>query len=173
VDVGGGSVELAVGARGRCTDAYSLPLGVLRLREALVPADGRVSETVASAIAERVRGLATEAALMVKRSAPPIVLTSGTARALASLMPRLGTDGPNDPKILTRASLERASARLAELDRGGLIALGVDPARADTVAVGAVVVRVLLELLGAGEARVGDRALREGVAVYESYLEAA
>jgi exopolyphosphatase/guanosine-5'-triphosphate,3'-diphosphate pyrophosphatase len=165
IDVGGGSVELAVGALGECTGAFSLPLGVLRLREALLPTGGALSEPVARAVADRVRSLAAGAAQAVR--SPHVVLTSGTARALASLIARL--DGlPTPAGVITCAQLARAANHITRLDRKALAELGVEDARTDTIAVGAVVVLTLLELVGADSARVVDRALREGVVVRET-----
>jgi exopolyphosphatase/pppGpp-phosphohydrolase len=45
--------------------------------------------------------------------------------------------------------------------------LGVEPARQDTLAIGAVVIATLMELLGASSALVSDRGLREGVLARE------
>src|SRR5215470_10572784 len=44
VDIGGGSVELVAGDGAEPRIVHSLPLGVLRLRESLVPADGYVGD---------------------------------------------------------------------------------------------------------------------------------
>jgi exopolyphosphatase/guanosine-5'-triphosphate,3'-diphosphate pyrophosphatase len=167
LDVGGGSTEIAVGEQGRCLVRKSLPLGILRLRRELVPADGYVSERTATAVAAAVRLVAERTLTTVREAAPgQIVLASGTARAVRTLAHELAERPQGDPH-LTRGDLRRLSAVLAKFRPTDLSALGVEDGRADTIAVGAVALNVLLELLGVDSAWVSERGLREGVALRE------
>jgi exopolyphosphatase/guanosine-5'-triphosphate,3'-diphosphate pyrophosphatase len=163
VDLGGGAVHLAVGAGLECAGTYTLPLGVLRLRETHVPADGCVNERTAEAIAEHTRALASDATRAIRALAPQaVVFTAGTAKALVRLLHTL-----RDSEELSVTSLRRLTAILAKLKPAGLVEVGVDPARTDTIAAGAVVLRALLEELGAERAIVASRALREGLVLRE------
>jgi exopolyphosphatase/guanosine-5'-triphosphate,3'-diphosphate pyrophosphatase len=165
VDIGGGSIELAVGDDARCVVARSLPLGVLRLREALVPSDGYVSERTAELVRAAVREGATGAATEVRALAPRVVvLTSGTARTVLALANDLGP-AHGVSQELRRAAVRRLIAIFSKLRPAELPSLGVEEGRSDTIAVGAVVIDTLLDLLDVGTAVVSDRALREGVAL--------
>ncbi len=179
VDVGGGSVEIAVGDGGACLYTASLPLGVLRLRE------------LGERLGDHVRRVAATAARKVRALRPDrVVFCSGTARALA----RLGSEGGYMPwadgengdagswdaevetvalPILTREGLRRLGAMLGRADEAGLKKLGVPAGRLDTIGPGAALVTELLDLCDATQALVSRRSLREGVIVRELALAAA
>ncbi len=107
VDLGGGSVGMAVGSRHEAALVRSLPLGALRLREAMIPENGHVSERLVEAITEVVRATAWEAVRDVRREAPEaVVFSSGTARTLARLAHDLAPSGQAEerltPEVLRR-----------------------------------------------------------------------
>jgi exopolyphosphatase/guanosine-5'-triphosphate,3'-diphosphate pyrophosphatase len=170
VDLGGGSVELAVGEGRRCIHTVSLPIGAVRMRATqLAPSyTAREAREFEAVIRERADG----ALARVRALAPEIVVFgSGSARAARQLLMREtrtpGKHGPID-RGLFRARLE---ARLGS-SPAELIALGVDPARAPSVLWAATIMVQVLDLLGAEAAFVSDRGLREGVAL-ELYRERA
>ncbi len=165
VDVGGGSVELAVGEEGSLLSVHSLPLGVLRLRDALVAPDGYVSERTAAAIVATVRAGAEEATRAVRALQPrAVVFTSGTALTVAALARELAP-GTSERRELRRDLLARLVIILSKFKPSDMSALGVEEGRSDTIATGAVVLATLFDLLGIGTAHVSERALREGVAL--------
>lgn len=160
IDIGGGSIELAVGEHDRCVFSASLPLGVLRLRD-VVGGSGRVmAEAVARLI--RTRASAAVEGMLAWRPAT-CVFTSGTARALLAIAGRLRLANRADLR-LTRAVAARLAAVLPEMDREELEGLDVPEGRLDTIAPGAVVVSSLLDLLET-DALVSPCSLREGVIV--------
>jgi len=167
VDIGGGSVEIVAGQGAKAEIVHSLPLGVLRLREAFVPPDGYVSERTVETLAVAVRAGAQEATTEVRSYAPAtLVFTSGTARTIARLAHELA--GPVASGDDLRAEgIGRLVAILTKLKPSGLVSLGVEEGRTDTIAVGAVVMNTVVELLGFPTVVVSDRALREGVAFRE------
>lgn len=168
VDVGGGSVELAVGDGSRCTQLHSLPLGVLRLRTAFVPPDGYVSERTAGVIAATVRGVAGATLRSVAGAHPDLVVfTAGTARTVAALCDslRIASAGPS---VLTRDAVLGLRTVFSKFRPSHLPALGVEEQRADTIAVGAIVLHTIMEELGAPTARVSTRGVREGVLLREA-----
>ena len=173
IDVGGGSVELAVGdvtadgAAGEadeCLYTASRPLGVLRLLHACIPGGGPMRYDRVLAVVSRVRaGLAGPAAAVRDLAPREVVLTAGTARAIG----RLVAPDCEGPRFLGRDEAVRLAAHLAQLSPAARQALGVEEARADTIAVGALAIATLIELLGVDRVRISDRALREGVALRE------
>src|SRR5215831_12070403 len=90
VDIGGGSVEIVAGIGDLPDIVHSLPLGVLRLREALVPADGYVNQRTVEIIAAAVRATAGRAVADVLTHRPErLTFTSGTARTIGRLAQEL------------------------------------------------------------------------------------
>jgi exopolyphosphatase/guanosine-5'-triphosphate,3'-diphosphate pyrophosphatase len=159
LDVGGGSVEIAVGRGEACLHAESLPLGVLRLRERFGSVDGVLALQHVQAIADEVRRVAAAAAARARALAPrTLLLVGGTPRRLARMAQ--GQDGSG---IVTRDAITRLAVFLLGRDPSELGALGIEPGRRDTVMPGAIVVAGLMTLLAADTARVVPGGLREGV----------
>ncbi|HTU58908.1 MAG TPA: hypothetical protein VMF89_10755, partial [Polyangiales bacterium] len=155
VDLGGGSVELSVGRDHQIALTESLPLGAVRMR-------------VASADHDHLEGLLrdqlTEPVRAIRQLQPElIVFGSGSARAARKLLLRNdalpGKVGPIDT-----AEFRRELTALCHHTPEQLIALGVEPARSNTVLTSAAIMLQILELLGASDAVVSDRGLRDGVA---------
>jgi exopolyphosphatase / guanosine-5'-triphosphate,3'-diphosphate pyrophosphatase len=154
VDIGGGSVELAVGDPGKLLEVHSLRLGVLRLAE-----EG-------GDIRARVLAQASSAFHAVRQRAPELLaFTSGTARAVASLARSLGFSGPGDR--LTHAAIGAVVRELPRLSREELLRLGLEPGRADTIHPGAILMDTIVESLGFPAITISERALREGVVLRE------
>jgi len=115
-------------------------------------------------VAATVRFAASEATRAIWNRHPErLVFTSGTARALGSLSDELGLRGEAGGD-LTLAMLSRLVQILAQFRPVDLSALGVEESRSDTIAIGAVVLHAIMELVGFDRALVSPLALREGVA---------
>ena len=158
VDLGGGSVEIAVGEGVRCIHAVSLPVGAIRVRATGAIAFGPEE---ARRAAHAVRDLVTPALRDVRALAPELVVFgSGSARAARRLLLRdsgvPGKTGPIDAASF-RARLETHLGYTPE----ALIELGVEPARADSVLAAATIMLEVLDGLGAPQAYVSDKGLRE------------
>jgi len=151
IDLGGSTLACVSGTE-HVEHAHALPLGVLRLAD--LPA-GAVRETVISA---------TAPALVQLRGADTVALTSGTARALLGLGRRIGLFADAQRYISSRTIGELAR-RLSPLSTMSVAALGVSPARCDTIAAGAVALATVLELLGAPVVYIARSGLREGALV--------
>jgi exopolyphosphatase/guanosine-5'-triphosphate,3'-diphosphate pyrophosphatase len=172
VDLGGGSVQIAFGNRPEAEMTRTLPLGVLRIREAFVPEDGHVSERTMNAITTHVRTIAEEAVRDVRTQVPEVVVfTSGTALAVASLAQELASTVGGTPRLtptrLSRESLQRLTIILSKLKPAALTSLGVDGSRIDTISAGATAMLALVDMLGFPSVLVSHRALRDGVALHE------
>lgn len=177
IDLGGGSMEVAVGDRpgfepdGRgCLSLASLPLGVLRLRRRLVPADGYVSASAALRIEAHVAAVAGPALAAVQALDPDhVVITAGTARTVRDLIDELDGEGAtaDESRAVSVSAVRRLSSVLGQFRPTDLTSLGVSAARTDTVAVGAVAMAAVMDLLGVAVAEVSDRGLRDGLIARE------
>jgi exopolyphosphatase/guanosine-5'-triphosphate,3'-diphosphate pyrophosphatase len=167
VDLGGGSLEVASGPGADPDLADSIPIGVLRLRDVHMRAGSSLDPATRERVAAAVRFAAAEAARAVWNRHPErLAFTSGTARALGTLADELGIRDAGSGE-LTRAVLARLVQVLSQFRPVDLPALGVDESRSDTIAIGAVVLHTMMELLGFERALVSPLALREGVAIRE------
>ena len=154
-DLGGGSVELAVGEGASCDTVQSLPLGFLRLAHAF-------PLTNAGGVARLARyvQLECEKARWQLGRFDTLLLSGGTARAIGKLL------GGGIASASTGQVLELCE-ELARLPRKALIARGVDRERAPNLAAGATVIAGLLAGFGQRELRISPRGLREGVILRE------
>lgn len=164
LDLGGGSLELAVGEGGEVGTLVSLPLGVSRL-SAMVTTDP-ADEREVGAIVDRVDAeLAPWRSQLQATTPASVVAVGGTIRALARIDTASGWTPPTvNMSVLTLDRLQRLRDRLLELDLDGRLAVeGMKARRADHLHVAAVVLARVLECLGLHRLTVSDWGLREGV----------
>ena len=167
VDIGGGSVEMALGSGAEPDWAVSEPLGVLRLAPRLGGEDPPAAED-RRRLAEHVAAtLAPHADRARREGFGVVVCTSGTARTLGALALALETGRPAtvlDHVAVSARSLRKVSRRLLRSSfEERLRWRGLHPRRADLVVAGSLMLEVLLEQLGAREVLLCDWALREGI----------
>ena len=166
LDIGGGSLEMAIGGDETPEAALSLPLGAGRLTMERLdgdpPAPQQVRElrrhvraTIASQIGTLLRGGPAERA----------VATSKTFRQLARITGAApSNEGPFARRILLRDDLRVWLPKLAEMDRASRTELpGVSPGRAGQLLAGAVVAEAALDLADLDSVEICPWALREGV----------
>lgn len=168
VDLGGGSVEIAVGEGTRCIHAVSLPVGAIRMRA--TGAHGRFGPEEMLRVALSVRDTLSSPLREVRALAPEVVVFgSGSARAARRLLSRSsklpGKTGPIDATLF-RGQLDA----LLGFSPEALIERGVEPARADSVLAAATIMLEVMDALGTIHAFVSDKGLRDGVAL-EAYRE--
>ena len=153
-DIGGGSLELILADRDGPLVLRSLPLGTLRLLERL--RGDPPSREARLQLAERLHGQLEATLSQARRAgAAELLLTGGTARALAKL------EGREDLRFGALYERERQlfSAPRAERER----TLTLSPRRAEALPAGTLLARVLCEGLGLDAARVVRSGLREGI----------
>lgn len=164
VDIGGGSTEVILGDQaGHITYRHSFDIGSVRLTERHVKADPP-SESELTAIDSAV---ARELAALPR---PPegtrVVGIAGTVTTVFSVARRLE---PYDARVVQGATLDRreiegAIATLAAVPLAARRTLpGLQPKRADVIIAGALVLRGVLDALGANQVTVSDRGLRWGL----------
>jgi exopolyphosphatase/guanosine-5'-triphosphate,3'-diphosphate pyrophosphatase len=168
IDIGGGSTELVVGARGEVGFHVSTQNGVVRHTERHLHHDPPEPAELA-ALAADVRGrVAAAVPLPVRRRAGAAVAVAGTATSLAAI--DLGLE-PYDAGRVEGHTL--AVSRLAELrDRLAGLPLserrevaGLHPDRAPTIVAGSVILLEVLALFGLDRVEVSDRDILWGVAL--------
>jgi exopolyphosphatase/guanosine-5'-triphosphate,3'-diphosphate pyrophosphatase len=167
-DIGGGSTELLVGLRGQVQTARSLKLGALRLTRRFF--DGKVVHPSAvDACRRHIRSALAPFVHEVRKTDIEVAVgSSGTIAALAEMAAVRSTGArPRSVSglVLTTADLdglvkEILNAKSPE-DRAALP--GLDPARADIILAGSLILEQVLHELHVDELLVSDYALREGV----------
>jgi exopolyphosphatase/guanosine-5'-triphosphate,3'-diphosphate pyrophosphatase len=165
-DIGGGSLEVAVGADEAPEVAWSLPLGAGRLTRDWLTGDPPAESSVRE-LRRQVRADIAQHAGSVLRGGPPdhAVGTSKTLRSLA----RVCGAAPYGEGLLVRRVLEADAlrktiptlTRMTSAERAGLP--GVSASRADQLVAGALVADALTDLFELTELEICPWALREGV----------
>ena len=162
LDIGGGSLEIAVGDDERAEATISLPLGASRLTREYLDSDPHTSREI--------KALETFVNDAIKQSLPEdiskhiadhFVATSKTFRTLA----RLGEHWFEDnPKYLKINSLTKMIPKLQDMSNKQRSELpGVSPSRARQIVAGAIVARTAMERLQINELEICPWALREGI----------
>jgi exopolyphosphatase / guanosine-5'-triphosphate,3'-diphosphate pyrophosphatase len=166
VDVGGGSLEVAVGPDEQPDAAISLPLGASRLTRDWFTADPPPAGEVRQ-LRRHVRAEIARTAGDVLRYGPPehAVATSKTLRQLARITGAAPSgEGIHVRRVLSHAKLTPWVTRLATMTAATRIALpGVSQGRAGQLTAGAIVTDAAMDLFGLPELEVCPWALREGI----------
>ena len=167
IDLGGGSLELAVGDAQGVRWEQTLPLGVTRLHEELVDADPMPRRT-ARAVCERVRGALRPHRSEIARLRSSVwIATGGTAVALARrITARRGlrpTRSVNE-LFLPAGEIDDARDELLRSSHAERRQMsGVSRRRADLLPTGALILSTLADELGLEGYTLSDWGLREGV----------
>lgn len=167
VDIGGGSVELAVGNREGLIHGKSLKLGAIRLAEQCLPKTPP-SESMMRAIEHVVQTHIQDALGSFKvKKFHTLVATSGMAGNIAEVVHLRQTGRSLPQHNLATIFLKDIRSLETELARSSIKARlaipGLDPKRVDTLLPATVVLRCLLELSGLTNLTLCDKAIREGV----------
>jgi exopolyphosphatase/guanosine-5'-triphosphate,3'-diphosphate pyrophosphatase len=158
LDIGGGSLELAVGGDEHPDHAVSVPLGAGRLTREWFTADPPPRCEIAALEAHLDAVLAPVARTL--RGDGDADLAVGTSKTFRSLARLTGAGKP----VLTAAELGQLLAfitRMSSLDLADL--KGVSPGRAHQLVAGALVARAAMRALHVSQLEICPWALREGV----------
>lgn len=166
LDLGGGSMEIAIGEGEEPDHAVSLPLGAGRLTRERLTGDPPAPDQVA-ALRAHVRAVLEPHAGEVLRRAPfdLVAATSKTFRQLARLCGAApASAGPYVVRTLAREDLRARIPELARTSSAQRATLrGVSRSRAPQILAGALVAEAALDVLEIAEVRLCPWALREGV----------
>jgi exopolyphosphatase/guanosine-5'-triphosphate,3'-diphosphate pyrophosphatase len=164
-DIGGGSLEIAVGADEAPDVAQSLPLGAGRLTREWLASD--TDEEAVRELRRRIRAEIARDARPVLRSGPPnhAVATSKTFRSLARICGAApSSEGPLVRRVLSAADLSEVIPRVVEMSPEQLAQLpGVSVGRSHQVVAGALVAEAVMDLFELPELEICPWALREGI----------
>ena len=165
-DLGGGSLELTYAVKQRIVRILSLPLGVLKLTNQYASKDGTFSKKNRARMTKRIDQLLPSRKELGLDKDVVLVGTGGTARAMA----RFHQDSVDYPlnKIHNYSvdidSVQRMSRQFFKMsmeELGKAEAIGVD--RSQTIAAGALVVKLLMERMDFGALTVSTDGLRDGI----------
>jgi exopolyphosphatase/guanosine-5'-triphosphate,3'-diphosphate pyrophosphatase len=167
-DLGGGSTEIVVGNAFGLHLAASLPIGIIRMTEEFAQNPGVTSRKRYAALADRVRELAGPTIEQARAVGYDVTIgTSGTFKCLGEMLDtgqdKAGRGEVHLPRV-RRKDLGKLTAHLqslTEAERGAL--KGMNPKRSPNIAVGATIILTLITELDVVEARLSNRALRDGL----------
>jgi exopolyphosphatase / guanosine-5'-triphosphate,3'-diphosphate pyrophosphatase len=170
LDIGGGSLELAVGMDELPDVALSLPLGAGRMTRRFLPEaleGGRPDLSALAELDEHATALLEPAVAKLKGAGAPdlVAATSKTFRTLARLSGAAPSSaGIRTPRELSLTGLDQVTRFVSRIESGALAELpGVSAARAHQVPAGATVAAASMRLLDVPFVRICPWALREGV----------
>ena len=170
LDIGGGSLELAVGMDELPDVALSLPLGAGRMTRRFLPEaleGGRPDLGALEELDEHATELLEPAVAKLKKAGPPdlVAATSKTFRTLARLSGAAPSSaGIRTPRELSLTGLDQVARFVSRIESSALAELpGVSAVRAHQVPAGATVAAASMRLLDVPFVRICPWALREGV----------
>lgn len=166
LDIGGGSLEIAIGSDEVPDVAVSLPLGAGRLSREHLHGDPADPDDI-RAMRKHARATIASVTGRIARAGQPrhVVATSKTFRSLARIAgAAASSEGPFVRRRLDRDDLRLWVPKLAAMtvrERAELS--GVSPGRAPQLLSGAIVAEAAMDLLGLDQLEIAPWALREGV----------
>ncbi|HEY4608089.1 MAG TPA: Ppx/GppA phosphatase family protein, partial [Ilumatobacteraceae bacterium] len=168
VDIGGGSTEVLVGERGETLAARSFKLGAVRLTDRFF-AGGTTSARTVSECRSYVRSmLATFEREVHELGFEVAVVSSGTAETMARIIHAARDDTALHTFNRFEFSVNELQAATESLAKKKKIddrrsTPGLDPARADIIVAGALVLEGVADIYGVKRFVFSEAALREGV----------
>lgn len=162
IDIGGGSLEIAVGDDEHPEATISLPLGAARLTREFLENDPYSNKEIRNLEARVKDLLSLELPEEIyDHAADHFVATSKTFRTLA----RLGAHWfKGDPNVLELSALMMMIPKLSEMTNKSRADLpGVSASRAKQITAGAIVARSVMERLQITQVEICPWALREGI----------
>ena len=162
IDIGGGSLEMAVGVDESPEVAISLPLGAARLTKVFLKGDPYTDKSIRS-LRDHIENKLEQIlpSLVKHQESDRAIATSKTLRTLARLA---GDWFDGGGKNLTVEAIRKISPKLADMDESSRAKLpGVSENRASQIVAGAFVAESVMRNLDIKELEICPWALREGV----------
>ncbi len=166
VDIGGGSTEFVVG--GDSVDAaISVDVGCVRMTERHLHGDPPAAAEVAAAEADIAAAVDRALAAVPGRDAATLVGLAGsvtTVTALALDLPEYAAERIHHARV-PYEDVARVTAALVGMSTGQRLALPVmHPGRADVIAAGALILRVIMERSGHAAVVASEHDILDGIA---------
>lgn len=168
MDIGGGSTEFLLGHERTVLYNNSLKLGAVRMTERFFP-EGHAPKKAISECRHYVRGVLTPVERALSHETFEIAIgSSGTITNLAQITAAargMKDDLPMNGFSFTKKELAHAvDSVLSKAEPAERAKIpGLDPARADIIAAGAVILSEIFDVLGLKAMTISDFALREGI----------
>ena len=166
VDVGGGSAELILSEDGALTEAFSKPLGAVRLTEVFLKSDPpaplelhRMNESIEEKLAAPLRRIG-------KTPCDRVIATSATAAAIVCAVNRVGRSRREEADRLKAsvAEIRKFYRQVSQLDLAGRRKIqGIGPRRAELIISGAAVFLKVLELFQQPALHYSAAGVRDGI----------
>ena len=162
LDIGGGSLEMAIGNDESASSTLSLPIGAARMTREFLIGDPYTSKSVKALMQYSKESIEQSVAgELAEHRADRIVGTSKTFRTLARLTDHWYKDGGT---YLEREALAAAIEKLKDLSLSQRSALpGVSQSRAKQIVAGAIVAESVMKHLSIERIEICPWALREGI----------
>ena len=163
LDLGGGSLELAVGNASQLRFEETLRLGVTRLHGELAPSDPMTGGEMRALRARVEQALEPLVPRILALEPVRCIAAGGTARALGRLLLE-EEDGAIRGLLVSADRLEKLAQRLRRsTHEERLDMVGIDARRADLLPTGALILSTLLQTLRLPGLMISDWGIREGV----------
>lgn len=165
LDIGGGSLEIALSADGLLERLISLPLGALRLTEEFLP--GKIKRSRVKKLRRKVRRALARKLPVRNWHGATVIGSGGTCTNIAEMyLARRGlhmAETVQGMKVPC-AEIERMLDTLVDLGSEERAKVpGLNPARADIIVAGICVIAEVLERLDSQELTVSSYGIREGL----------
>jgi exopolyphosphatase/guanosine-5'-triphosphate,3'-diphosphate pyrophosphatase len=166
VDVGGGSAELILSEDGALQEAFSKPLGAVRLTEVFLKGDPPAPLELHRMIESIEEKLATPVRRIGKGPFDRVIATSATAAAIVCAVNRVGRSRRDEADRLkaSAAQIRRFYREVRQLDLAGRRKIqGIGPRRAELIVSGAAVFLKVLELFQQPALHYSSAGVRDGI----------
>jgi exopolyphosphatase/guanosine-5'-triphosphate,3'-diphosphate pyrophosphatase len=167
IDIGGGSVEITLGAAREPVLARSFKAGVIRLAERFVRADPIARRDERRLVEHVEQAIGAHVDQIVARGYQRVIGTSGTILSLGGVALAAETghvvEDLHHRRVPAKAIHRLRKALVASDQAQRLQMPGLDPRRADLAVGGAILLDTILRRLGADEISLCEMALREGL----------
>ncbi len=166
IDIGGGSTEVVRGTRQDILQARSADIGSVRLTERWLKHDPVLPEEMAALRVQAEQIMRSTWPREEIRETASLIGTAGTITTLAAMAQKLARYDPEriDGYLMTAQQLDDLIVLLARLSLPERQKLpGLNPARADVILAGALILEVFMKDYGFSQLLVSDRGLRYGV----------
>jgi exopolyphosphatase/guanosine-5'-triphosphate,3'-diphosphate pyrophosphatase len=169
-DIGGGSTELVLGsvADRRVIAAHSMDVGCVRMTERHLHSDPPQPAEIAATLADLRAAIARAAADVPVRQAAGFVGVAGTVTTIAAMALGLPSYDPAaiHGSVLSYRAVAEVTGRLLSMSRAERAGIGVmHPGRVDVIGGGGLVLRTLMEELGADEVIASEHDILDGIAL--------
>jgi exopolyphosphatase/guanosine-5'-triphosphate,3'-diphosphate pyrophosphatase len=166
VDIGGGSTEFVLGERS-VRAAVSVDIGCVRITERHLTADPPTPANIAAAEADVAGAVERALSAVPGREAGTLVGLAGSVTTVAALA--LALDAYRPDRIhharINRYDVDRVTTDLLRMTHAQRVRLPVmHPGRADVIGAGALILKIIMDQVGAGSVIASEHDILDGIA---------